>query len=66
MKRVLILAVDAALVILCCFLASGVIKDVIVAVLAPGSAEASLPPASQTQPPVTDAKGVVGGGSGLA
>jgi type II secretion system protein C len=51
MKRVLILAVNAALVILCCFLASGVIKDVIVAVLAPGSAEASLPPASQTQPP---------------
>jgi type II secretion system protein C len=50
MKRVLILAVNTALVILCCFLASGVIKDVIVAVLAPGSAEASLPPSPQAQP----------------
>lgn len=51
MKRVLILAVNTALVILSCFLASGVIKDVIVAVLAPGSAEASLPPAPAAQPP---------------
>jgi type II secretion system protein C len=51
MKRVVILAVNAALVILCCFLASGVIKDVIVAVLAPGSAEASLPSAPEAQPP---------------
>lgn len=51
MKRVLILAINAALVILCCFLASGVIKDVIVAVLAPDPAEATLPPAPEAQPP---------------
>jgi type II secretion system protein C len=50
MKRVLILAVNTALVILSCFLASGVIKDVIVAVLAPGPAEASLPPAPAPPP----------------
>ena len=51
MKRLLILAVNTALVILSCFLASGVIKDVIVAVLAPAAAEASLPPEAQAAPP---------------
>jgi type II secretion system protein C len=50
MKRVAILAVNTALVILCVFLASGVIRDVIVAVLAPGSAEAGLPIAPEAQP----------------
>ena len=44
MKRVLILAVNTALVILCCFLASGVIADVTAALLAPASAEARVSP----------------------
>jgi len=52
MKRVLILAVNTALVILSCFLASGVIADVTAALLASGSAEASPPPG----PPVPPAR----------
>ena len=35
MKRVLILTANAALVVLCCFLASGIIADVSAALLAP-------------------------------
>jgi general secretion pathway protein C len=50
MKRVLTLAVNTALVILCCFLVSGVIADVTAAVLAPASAEAG-PPAGTAPPP---------------
>ena len=39
MKRVLILTANAALVILCCFLASGIIVDVSAALLAPEEVE---------------------------
>ena len=38
MKRVLILTANAALVVLCCFLASGIIADVSAALLAPDAA----------------------------
>jgi general secretion pathway protein C len=41
MKRVLILTANAALVVLCCFLASGIIADVSAALLAPDSASAA-------------------------
>src|SRR5262245_17190345 len=40
MKRVLILTANAALVVLCCFLASGIIADVSAALLAPDAAGA--------------------------
>ena len=43
MKRVLILSANAALVVLCCFLASGIIADVTAAFLAPEAAGASVP-----------------------
>jgi type II secretion system protein C len=55
MKRVAILTVNTALVILSCFLASGVIADVTAAVLAPGPAEASAPPGAGTSAPPTPA-----------
>ena len=51
MKRVLILAANVTLVILCCFLASGVIADVFSAVLDPVAAEAS--PAPSPSAPAT-------------
>ena len=41
MKRVLILTANAALVVLCCFLASGIIADVSAALLAPDAAGAN-------------------------
>jgi type II secretion system protein C len=41
MKRVLILTANAALVVLCCFLASGIIADVSAAVLAPDAVGAN-------------------------
>jgi len=43
MKRVLILSANVVLVGLCCFLASGVIADVMAALLAPNAAEATVP-----------------------
>ena len=45
MKRVLILIANAALVVLCCFLASGIIADVSAALLAPDVASAGPSPA---------------------
>jgi type II secretion system protein C len=53
MKRVVILALNTALVILCCFLASGVIADVTAALLAPGSLAASPAPGPALPPPPT-------------
>jgi general secretion pathway protein C len=50
MKRVITLAVNTALVILCCFLASGVIADVTAAVLAPASAAVAAPTGGATEP----------------
>jgi general secretion pathway protein C len=46
MKRVLILTANAALVVLCCFLASGIIADVSAALLAPDAA--SVEPSAAT------------------
>lgn len=56
MKRVLILAVNTALVVLSCFLASGVIADVTAALLTPDAAEASPGPdtAAPPQPSAAD------------
>lgn len=50
MKRVLILAANFALVILCCFLASGVIADVTAAVLEPNAAQAAAAPGPVAPP----------------
>ena len=51
MKRVLILTANAALVILCCVLASGIIVEVSAAVLEPDVAEADARAAAATVPP---------------
>jgi type II secretion system protein C len=51
MKRVLILTANAALVVLCCFLASGIIADVSAALLAPDVAGAGPPPAATAMSP---------------
>jgi general secretion pathway protein C len=50
MKRVLILTANAALVVLCCFLGSGIIADVSAAMLAPDAASANPSAAPATSP----------------
>src|SRR5262247_4060396 len=55
MKRVVILAVNTALVILCCFLASGVIADVTATLLAPSALAANPPPEAALPAPPTPA-----------
>lgn len=51
MKRVLILTANAALVVLCCFLASGIIADVSAALLAPDVASAGPDPTAGAASP---------------